>query len=687
MSGLTAVSLFAGVGGIDLALERAGVRVVAAVEIDPACRGVLARHFPATTLFKDVTEVTGDQLRAAGFVPERGILAAGWPCQGNSAAGRRQGMADPRSGLWVHVARLLAELRPAWFLGENVPGLYSVNGGRDIAVVRKDLAQCGYWWAERILDAQHFGVPQRRRRVFFAGCPGDPRGPVEVLFEPEGGGGHPAPRGETGAGAAGRAPSGAGISRAVGALGTTGPGGGWRLEPDEAAAGQLVAATAYTVHAAESTAKERHAFEANVIRCLDTTGGFASSQGGTVVAATLQGGGRRGHRIDAEGAAGGHLIAAEVAYALTSHHNRDSDSGQTYVTHTLTGEGFDASEDGTGRSTPIVPIGVPLMEVAAPLTRGSAASEGVNPPGRRLEDDTNLVALSQAQTGVRRLTPRECERLQGLPAITKVLRIEAWHCSGHPKSLAPAGGRNHKSQKSASNAAALGSCNTAQPAGSHSQCSRPGHVLPVAASVHFDCEVNAAEIHSPDGRRWSVTGAEPREMSLLAALSGVSARLFALTPHEQEQAISTGRAASLPNPGPSTPRPSGATCVHVCGLGINGSAGGAHECGLAESSHFTSTTSRAGHSTQNSGLTWATLCSSVLAAIGSFIPLPTLGATSYAVELTASAGWTRWLADGTEQSDSARYRQCGNSVAVPVLEWITRRIAAVDAAREAEDAA
>lgn len=193
MTELTAVSLFAGVGGFDLALARAGVQVAAAVEIDDAARGVLADQFPHTTLMTDVTKVTADDLRRAGFVPERGIVCAGWPCQGNSVAGARGGMADPRSGLWRHVVRLLAETRARWFIGENVPGLLTVNGGDDIAIVRRDLAQLGYWWAERVLDAQHFGVPQRRRRVFFVGCLGDGRGPVEVLLEPESGGrDHPA---------------------------------------------------------------------------------------------------------------------------------------------------------------------------------------------------------------------------------------------------------------------------------------------------------------------------------------------------------------------------------------------------------------------------------------------------------------------------------------------------------------
>ena len=87
MTDLTAVSLFAGIGGFDLAVERAGVKVAAAVEIDPACRGVLRRHFPQTKVFNDVTEVTGEQLRAAGFVPGRGVLSFGHPCQGNLTQG------------------------------------------------------------------------------------------------------------------------------------------------------------------------------------------------------------------------------------------------------------------------------------------------------------------------------------------------------------------------------------------------------------------------------------------------------------------------------------------------------------------------------------------------------------------------------------------------------------------------
>ena len=179
---MTAVSLFAGVGGFDLALERNGVQVVAAVEIDDNARGVLAHQFPNTKLFTDVCEVTGDQLMAAGFVPDRGIITGGFPCQDLSVAGKRAGLDGARSGLFWEICRLLGECRPAWFVLENVPGLLSSNGGRDMGAVIGALVDRGYGIAYRVLDAQHFGVPQRRRRVVIVGHLGDDgRTPAAVL--------------------------------------------------------------------------------------------------------------------------------------------------------------------------------------------------------------------------------------------------------------------------------------------------------------------------------------------------------------------------------------------------------------------------------------------------------------------------------------------------------------------------
>lgn len=178
----TAVSLFAGVGGFDLALQNAGVKVVASVEIDKKAQDVLRRHFPESTIFGDITGVTGEQLRAAGFEPENGIITGGFPCQDLSVAGRRAGLEGSRSGLFWEICRILDETRAQNFILENVPGLLSSNGGRDMAVVLEALVQRGYSIAWRVLDAQYFGVPQRRRRVFIVGNLGNTgRSPEEIL--------------------------------------------------------------------------------------------------------------------------------------------------------------------------------------------------------------------------------------------------------------------------------------------------------------------------------------------------------------------------------------------------------------------------------------------------------------------------------------------------------------------------
>jgi DNA (cytosine-5)-methyltransferase 1 len=178
----TAVSLFAGVGGFDLALQNAGVKVVASVEIDKKAQDVLRRHFPESTIFGDITGVTGEQLRAAGFEPENGIITGGFPCQDLSVAGKRAGLDGSRSGLFWEICRILDETRAQNFILENVPGLLSSNGGRDMAVVLEALVQRGYSIAWRVLDAQYFGVPQRRRRVFIVGNLGNTgRSPEEIL--------------------------------------------------------------------------------------------------------------------------------------------------------------------------------------------------------------------------------------------------------------------------------------------------------------------------------------------------------------------------------------------------------------------------------------------------------------------------------------------------------------------------
>lgn len=169
----TAVSLFAGVGGFDLAFERAGAKVVASVEIDKKCQDVLAKHFPQSKIFGDIQGVTGEQLIAAGFVPGTGFIAGGFPCQDLSVAGKQEGLGGARSGLFWEICRILDETKAQGFVLENVGGLLSSNDGRDMRTVINALNERGYGIAWRTLNSQYFGVAQRRKRVFIVGFRGE----------------------------------------------------------------------------------------------------------------------------------------------------------------------------------------------------------------------------------------------------------------------------------------------------------------------------------------------------------------------------------------------------------------------------------------------------------------------------------------------------------------------------------
>lgn len=133
--------------------------------------------------FKSLEKALAESPETYGHID---LLCAGWPCQGNSIAGKREGMQHEGSGLWAEVARCLRIFKPKWFLGENVLGLLSVNEGRDFYKVISELQEIGYGVSWRILDSQYFGVAQRRKRVFIVGYFGD-LCPPEILFEQKGG--------------------------------------------------------------------------------------------------------------------------------------------------------------------------------------------------------------------------------------------------------------------------------------------------------------------------------------------------------------------------------------------------------------------------------------------------------------------------------------------------------------------
>ena len=190
---MTLGSLFAGVGGFDLGFERAGMECRWQVEINPFRRAVLATHWPKVERHEDITKCGASNLARVD------CITAGVPCQDWSVAGQRAGIKGSRSGLFFEFARILRELRPTWFVFENVPGLFSSNGGRDFAEVQRVLmVECGYGISWRVLNSQFFGVAQRRCRVYIVGCLGRPCSP-EVLFESASGGGNPETGEETGA--------------------------------------------------------------------------------------------------------------------------------------------------------------------------------------------------------------------------------------------------------------------------------------------------------------------------------------------------------------------------------------------------------------------------------------------------------------------------------------------------------
>ncbi len=168
------LSLFAGIGGFDLGLERAGgFETVAFCEIDPFCRKVLAKHWPDVPCYEDVRELTSERLAADGIAVD--VITGGFPCQDISIAGKRAGMAKgTRSGLWSECKRLVGELRPQFALFENVPNLLSgpsEQPGGWFATILSDLASLGFDAEWHYLPASFVGAWHRRGRVWILAYP------------------------------------------------------------------------------------------------------------------------------------------------------------------------------------------------------------------------------------------------------------------------------------------------------------------------------------------------------------------------------------------------------------------------------------------------------------------------------------------------------------------------------------
>lgn len=158
---MRALSLFSGVGGLDLAAEAAGIEIAAMCEIEPFCRTILNKRWPGVSVIEDVRTIRGEDY--AGAID---IVFGGFPCQDLSCAGRQKGLEGDRSGLWFEMFRVIRELRPAWVLAENVRGAVELA----LDTVRDNLEAIGYEVRAFVVPASAFGAPHRRERLIIVAC-------------------------------------------------------------------------------------------------------------------------------------------------------------------------------------------------------------------------------------------------------------------------------------------------------------------------------------------------------------------------------------------------------------------------------------------------------------------------------------------------------------------------------------
>ena len=370
---LTYGCICSGISAPTLAAKHLGWKTRFFSEIEAFPRAVLKHHYPDTPLHGNFTTI---QKETYGTVD---LLVGGTPCQSFSVAGKRLGLDDPRGNLALEFGALASRLHALWMAFENVPGLLSSARGEDFAafisaITGIDCRPPATGWknagiaagtadrwgiAWRILDAQYFGVAQRRRRLFVIGYRGNWRPAAAVLLESD------SMRGDS--------PPSRKAQANVAALTATGV-GTCGADDNQAQAGHLLAGTLDAAGARSGGA----GINPGRLVCADVAETMRA--GGNVT------GGHRPHGTDVD-TASTYLVAQAITPALTKNHYGDHESREgLLVAHTLRGEGFDASEDGSGRGTPLIPVAFRTAgdscafeegDVTAPLTTGTDMNANV----------------------------------------------------------------------------------------------------------------------------------------------------------------------------------------------------------------------------------------------------------------------------------------------------------------------
>ena len=362
------LSVCSGIEAASVAWHPLGWESVAYSEIEPFPCKVLAHHYPDVpnlgdmTKFKEWPDADVD------------VFVGGTPCQSFSVAGLRKGLDDPRGNLMLTYLAIAKRYRPNWLVWENVPGVLSSNGGRDFGSFLGGLAECGYGFAYRVLDAQYFGVAQRRKRVFVVGYLGDWRPAAAVLFERHSLQGHPAPsrekRKET--------PSPTGASLDVSCVGTLTAGFGKVGAPE---------VDAYTCIPAMAQPIPLNSM--NVFRGVDAD------------ASTGCGIGEAGEAMFTISKAHSHAVAQPIAV----------DIDNTNLTGDVVGNLCAEAQSRTNK-------GMGVMQAMAMATHDVAGTMLSRKTSGGFSNSIDYAAagyMALQAMAVRRLTPVECERLQGFP--------------------------------------------------------------------------------------------------------------------------------------------------------------------------------------------------------------------------------------------------------------------------------
>lgn len=645
-------SVCSGIEAASAAWHPLGWKAAWLSEIEPFPSAVLAHHYPDVPNLGDMTALPARIL--SGEVEAPDVFCGGTPCQAFSVAGLRKSLDDARGNLsltFCEIANAIDTFRadrgeqPAIIFWENVPGVLSTKDNAfgcflaGLAGEVEPLEPPGGRWtnagyvsgpqraiAWRVLDAQYFGLAQRRRRVFVVASARDDFDPAAVLFEFDGVRRDSAPRREAGQDATACAGTGSVSTDSVITM-AHGQGG------------------AEIAHDRSPTLTCNH--EAPI--CFHPNQDPISSVDGTT------------HAMGC-GSSGGQASVA-VAYATKLHNTKSNQAGKLYAEYSTS----------LDRSSPppavFQPVGAFFAGQGAKA--GSIAYNTDAAPTLKASDSgTNRTPSIHIGMLVRRLTPEECERLQGFPVVLEKITIEA--CLDHQNQSVRVALKCLRWQNSVSHADENELTQPAKTADARSSTS-PAHLAPLAAlHVRMHSVDELLEIRSAGRLIWSASGAGQSRKSLPPTLTENSVQELARLLREVARTITAGKAESPPSIRLSFPASSGAINAEKSGREMEESASDA----MRDQHRATFTTSDLGLITTFSDSTAETLSCFALHAIAGCIPSTTLPET-FSIEMTVETPYTAipWRKKpASECPDGPRYKALGNSWAVPVVRWIGQRI-------------